>query len=238
MAFSQLDWVALLAIGTMLSVPYVIEIIRMTLIQLPGDYYRDKAYYRVPLTSRLVWSSEWYNDMRIRAGNWMPKLWMFPFLWLGSWFLATAATWLVWANRANYTQTTWDAFLAMQVTVTILNVVWISSYMRSMQYIRMSVVVLCIFVIVLASLGIALYGSFNGPDVTGDGIVYLFYAVYWAWMTAMSLNTTLVYWKGGFDNVHFTPVFLHTTPGQKYTFPRSQKFSATDSEYNVTVDEE
>ena len=72
----------------------------------------------------------------------------------------------------------------------------------------------------LASLGIALSGSFSGDTTTPDGILYIFYAVYWVWGALMSWSVWRVAGKHSLDITTSRSAYGHYM-GSKFT-PRPE----------------
>jgi tryptophan-rich sensory protein len=225
MAFSQLDWVALFIISILQGFPYIREWNHVSGIMMPGDFYKDKSRKHVPIAYRTVWSADWYESMRARVGWWAPDLWLFPVVWVAVWFTAVASTWFVWSNRDNYSQNPWDAFLGMQMAISLLSALWFTLFLRSRNHVRSAAISTMIAAAALASLGISLDGSFSGSGgTTPDGILYIPVAAYWTWMMAISWTVLIIHWKGGFDGATFQPIFLHTTQGNTHEFPQMGSF--------------
>lgn len=229
MAFDESDWVALWAIGLVTGIPYILELYRLTGIMLPYDYYKDKTSRRVEWYSRMMWSEEWYNDMRRRVGWWAPVPWAYLVIWPGHWIVGTAATWYVWSNRSNYESSTWDGILAIQTTISVLAVVWWGLFLRSRSFFRMVAVISAIFCLVVANLGMTIYGSFDGGTPTApDGVLYIFYATVWILMFIVSWTMFLVHHKKGMEKMNFRATFLYNTSGATTEFPNTGQFVPAD----------
>jgi tryptophan-rich sensory protein len=207
MAFSQLDWIGLFMFGIIVGLPFILEYLRMVWVILPDDFGRGKGR-KLKFYERVVWSTEWYGCVKEHAGRLCPALWVFPIVWIGVWFLGTSAVWFVWSNQSDYAQSVWDAFIGMQMAIAFLAIAWHGLFLRSENYVRSAVLSVIIGLLAIASLGIALSGSFKGSSITPDGFLYIPYTAYWIWMAFLALKILIVTGKGGLNHATFTSPFI------------------------------
>jgi tryptophan-rich sensory protein len=208
MAFNQLDWLALFVFGLVIGLPFILEFLRMGWIVLPEDFGAVRHNKKFSWYNRSVCSVQWYTRLSEHVGWMCPRLWTFPFLWLCAWILGTAGVWFVWHNRDNYGQQTWDGFMGLQMAMVAMATTWHVLFLRSESYVRSAVLGVVLAAVALASLGIALSGSFSGDDTTPDGFLYLFYALYWTWAGVVSVSTLVVSTRHGLTQT--TNDFIYT----------------------------
>lgn len=228
MGFSQNDWIAFWVIGTITGLPYILEYVRMNWILLPGDYYKRNRKNNVQWYNRTTWSVEWYTTMRNRIRT-APPLWAIPIAWLCLWFFGTTATLLVWQNKENYADNTWNTFLGIQTTLNILTIVWNSNALRSTRYVYCAMLSLIIALLVITNIALSMYGSFH-KNFEPDGVIYAIYGAIWLYFAILSISFAIIEKQGAFDLISFRPLFLYVTGPDYDVFPPKESFLVVNGE--------